>query len=323
MNLMAARGLTTTIVLALTASHCVSPEAARPVHDFSPRPDLQGVEKKPVSRDNYVGDATCGSCHKDKGESFSRTAHHLTSRQARADSIAGTFSPGANILKTSNPGLFFRMNAKDGRYYETAMWGISPSTTAETEPIDLVVGSGRKGQTYLFWKGDRLFQLPVSYWVELGHCVNSPGYTDGWARFDRPVMPRCLECHASYAESVAGPQPNNHYKKTGVVLGISCERCHGPGREHFSRHQSGGDISIEAIVNPAKLPRDRDVEVCAQCHSGMRWPVAAAFSYVPGARLDDFFDRDRSDSNSTIDVHGGQVALLQRSRCYQSSATMT
>src|SRR5690348_5964686 len=100
------------------------------------------------------------------------------------------------------------------------MWGIAPSTKAESEPIDLVVGSGRKGQTYLFWKGDRLFQLPVSYWVELGHWVNSPGYTDGWAKFDRPVMPRCLECHASYAESVAGPQPNNRYKKTNVVLGI-------------------------------------------------------------------------------------------------------
>jgi hypothetical protein len=238
---MTARRLTATIVLALTASHCLSLEASRPVHDFLPSPDLRGTEKKTLSRDSYVGDETCDSCHKDKAGSFSRTAHHLTSRQARADSIAGTFSPGANILKTSNPGLVFRMDAKDGRFYQTAMWGVPPSTTAETEPIDLVIGSGRKGQTYLFWKGDLLFQLPVSYWVELGQWVNSPGYTDGWASFDRPVVSRCLECHASYAESLAGPQSNNRYKKTSVVLGISCERCHGPGRAHVSRHQSGSD----------------------------------------------------------------------------------
>ena len=279
--------------------------------------------KKPLSRDRYVGDETCAACHKDKAESFFRTAHHLTSRPAGADSIAGTFDPGSNILKTSNPGLFFRMHTKDGRFYETAVWGMPPSTTTETEPIDLVIGSGRKGQTYLFWKDDRLFQLPVSYWVELGQWANSPGSTDGWARFDRPVMARCLECHGTYAESIPGPPPNNRYKKTSVVLGISCERCHGPGSEHVSRNRSKGDISAEAIVNPAKLPRDRDVEVCAQCHAGMRWPTADAFAYVPGERLDDYFDPDHSDANSTIDVHGGHVALLQRSRCYQSSGTMT
>jgi Cytochrome c554 and c-prime len=322
---MAARRLILTIALALSASHWPSLKAPRPVHEFfPPRPDLQDMEKKPVSRDSYVGDETCGSCHREKVESFTRTAHHLTSRQASADSIAGTFGSGANILKTSNPGLFFRMDGKDGRFFQTALWGIPPSTTARTEPIDLVIGSGRKGQTYLFWKGDRLFQLPVSYWIELGQWVNSPGYRDGVADFDRPVMSRCLECHASYADSLVGPQPNNRYKKTSVVLGITCERCHGPGRKHVTRHQSGSaDPSAEAIVNPARLPRDRDVEVCAQCHAGMRWPIAAAFSYVPGERLDDYLERDRSDPNSKIDVHGGQVALLKRSRCYEASATMT
>jgi hypothetical protein len=281
------------------------------------------MKKKPVPRDRYAGDEICGSCHADKFESCSRTSHHLTSRQASADSITGPFNPGANILKTSNPALFFRMEAKDGRFYETAVWGIPPSTTEQTEPIDLVIGSGRKGQTYLYWKDERLFQLPVSYWSDLGHWFNSPGYTDGDADFDRPVMSRCLECHASYAESLAG-QLNNRYKKSSLVLGISCERCHGPGREHVSRHQSGSsDNSAEAIVNPAKLARDRAVEVCAQCHAGMRWPIAPAFSYVPGEPLDEYLDRDRSDPNSKVDVHGGHVGLLQRSRCYQSSATLT
>ena len=322
---MAANHLLLTIVLALTASLSLSLWALKPGHEsFPPRPDLQEKEKKAAPRDRYVGDETCGSCHRDKLESFFRTAHHLTSRQPAAGTIAGTFALGTNTLKTSNPGLYFRMDAKGGRFYQTAIWGIPLSATSQTEPIDLVIGSGRKGQTYLFWKGDRLFQLPVSYWIELGQWVNSPGYTDGYANFDRPVMTRCLECHASYAESLAGPPPDNHYKKSSLALGISCERCHGPGSEHVSRRQSGSaDTRMQRIVNPAKLPRDRDVEVCAQCHAGMRWPIAAAFSYVPGERLDEYLDQDRSDPNAKIDVHGGQVTLLQRSRCYQSSAAMS
>src|SRR2546422_8885079 len=85
-----------------------------------------------------------------------------------------------------------------------------------------VIGSGGKGQTYLFWKADQLFQLPISYWRELGQWVNSPGYRDGVANFGRPIIARCLECHASYFESL--PPPDNRYSKTGFVLGITCEK---------------------------------------------------------------------------------------------------
>jgi hypothetical protein len=322
---MAARGLVLAIVLILTAYPEQSlRDSITAQTSVSVRSNSQATEKIPVSRDSYVGDETCRSCHGDKVKTFFGTAHHLTSRQASADSIAGTFGSDANVLKTSNPGLFFRMDKKDDDFFQTAIWGTPPYTTTRTEPIDLVIGSGRKGQTYLYWTGDRLFQLPVSYWIELGQWVNSPGYRDGVANFNRPVISRCLECHASYADSLEGPQPNNRYKMTSVVLGISCERCHGPGREHVARHRSGStDISARWIVNPARLPRDREVEVCAQCHAGHGKPLAAPFSYVSGERLDAYLELDRPDPKSKIDVHGNQVALLQRSRCYQSSAKMT
>jgi hypothetical protein len=286
--------------------------------------DSQLHAKKPIPRSLYVGDEVCGSCHGSNFETFSRTAHHLTSRLASVHSVVGSFTAGANTLSTSNPGLHFQMEAKNGRLYETALWGIPPDTTPETKPIDVVIGSGRKGQTYFYWKGDRLFQLPVSYWVDLGRWANSPGYEDGDADFTRPVPARCLECHGSFAESLPGPPPENRYQKKTMILGISCERCHGPGSIHVARHQSGSmPVSEEGIVNPAKLARDRQVEVCAQCHAGMRYPIAPAFAYVPGEPLDEYLDPDRSSPDSQVDVHGGQVVLLKRSRCYQSSPGMT
>ena len=309
----------------LIAFAWVSLGASSPLHNsLAAAADPDSAPQNSTARALYVGDEVCGTCHQEKLQSFLRTAHHLTSREARAESIAGSFRPGANLLKTSNPGLSFRMEEKAGRFFQSAIWGLPPSTTATTEPIDLVIGSGRKGQTYLYWKSDRLLQLPVSYWVELGHWVNSPGYADGYADFNRPVPPRCLECHGSFAESIPGTPTTNAYKKQTVVLGISCERCHGPGGEHVARHQTstGVPASSEAIVNPAKLSRDRGIDVCAQCHAGMRYPIAPAFSYIPGEPLDKYLDPDRSDPNAKVDVHGGQVALLRKSRCYQSSGTM-
>ena len=102
------------------------------------------------------------------------------------------------------PICFFRMESKDNGFFQTAVQGVPPYITARTERFGLVIGSGGKGQTFLFWKSDLLFQLPVSYWNEVG-WVNSPGYRDGVAYFDRPVNSRCLECHGTYFESLAPP----------------------------------------------------------------------------------------------------------------------
>ena len=49
----------------------------------------------------------------------------------------------------------------------------------------------------------------------------------------------------------------------------------------------------------------------------------AAFSFVPGQPLSDFFGAEPEEDSIAPDVHGNQVGLLQRSKCYQLSAAMT
>jgi hypothetical protein len=72
-----------------------------------------------------------------------------------------------NILKTEERELIYRMEAKPEGFFQTAVLGTAPDTVSLSQRFDLVIGSGRKGQTYLYWdKGDRLYQLPVSYWTE-------------------------------------------------------------------------------------------------------------------------------------------------------------
>jgi Cytochrome c554 and c-prime len=273
------------------------------------------------SRANYVGDDACNGCHQDKVESYHRTAHYLTSRFPSKDSILGNFSSDENILKTSNPDLFFRMEAKDNGFLQTAVQGVSPYVTSRTERFGLVVGSGGKGQTFLFWKGDLLFQMPVSYWKDVG-WVNSPGYRDGVAYFDRPVNSRCLECHGTYFDSLA--PPINRYSQTGLTVGITCEKCHGPGREHVHRirSKSSETPSDMAILNPSRFSRERQMDLCAWCHAGHGEPILPTFSYVPGEPLDKYLALPQPDPDAPIDVHGSQVELLKKSRCFQSS-TMT
>ncbi len=63
-----------------------------------------------------------------------------------------------------------------------------------------MIGSGVRGQSYLYWHGDQLYELPVSYWSDGSRWINSPGYKNGTMNFSRAAIPRCLECHATYIE---------------------------------------------------------------------------------------------------------------------------
>jgi ssDNA-binding Zn-finger/Zn-ribbon topoisomerase 1 len=278
------------------------------------------LPKADSTRQNYVGDQACRPCHSQKVASYLGTTHHRTSQLPTTESILGSFAEDKNILKTSDPALYFRMESKPDGFYQTAVWGIPPATGSHSEKIDVVIGSGKKGQTYLYWKRDQLFQLPVSYWTTLLTWINSPGYRDGEVNFERSVIPNCLGCHLAYALAIGSPILSNQFKPESLVMGISCERCHGAGRLHVEAKRATKQVNI---INPARLSRDGQINVCAQCHGGVRAPLVDPFSYVPGESLDKYFRIDDANPVKTADVHGNQVALLQMSRCYQSSEKMT
>ena len=281
-----------------------------------------------VPRSDYVGDEACTRCHEGKAESYDKTAHHLTSQLANKNTILGTFGPGENIMRTSNPDLHFRMEAKDDKFFETAVWGTPPNEKTRTHSLDLVIGSGQQGQSYLYWDDDQLFGLPVGYSTIMHRWINGPGYVDGTAKFDRGIIPRCLECHAAYFESKFPSAFSNVYNTANFVLGISCERCHGPGRGHVQAQENSTAAKAtraagSAIVSPAKLSSQRRAEICGQCHGGHGAPEALpAFSYVPGQPLANYINLAVS-SKEVVDVHGHQVELLARSKCFQASPDMT
>jgi hypothetical protein len=77
------------------------------------------------------------------------------------------------------------------------------------------------------------------------------------------------------------------------------------------------------MISMGKLPRERQMDSCALCHGGLGKERAPAFSYVPGQPLEKYLELPQPDPAARIDVHGNQVALLERSRCYRQSGSMT
>ena len=106
--------------------------------------------------------------------------------------------------------------------------------------INYTIGAGRSEQRYC----DASFKmLPFKWNVR----------TKKWA--PEPIVDaskECMACHATgyNVNTVKWNEP-----------GVTCEACHGPG----SLHTATGDKT--KILNPKKLPYDRQAMVCGQCHS--------------------------------------------------------
>jgi hypothetical protein len=285
-----------------------------------------------TQRPGYAGDDACKSCHREQSVTFAATAHHLTSQLPNAASFLGSFKEGSNVLTISRPGgdgapgVDYRMEKKASGYYETAMTESAGRTETRSERIGIVIGSGVRGQSYLYWRGDELYELPVSYWSDGRQWINSPGFGNGPPIFDRPASPRCLECHVTYLEPLSPDPAENRYDRVTLVTGISCEVCHGPGAKHAALHRNGvhASSSGEMILNPARFSRDRQVDMCALCHNGAQQTrMGEAFSYTPGEPLDEYLGANPADAAPRPDVHANQVGLLKRSRCYIGSAKMS
>ena len=257
--------------------------------------------------------ADCLSCHQDYAR-YAQTAHALTSQVAGKDTILGPFTGDGSKLRVREglPSLTFKLEQREDGYYQTAIAGFPGHEQSHSARMDIVTGSGARGQSYLYWLGDQLFELPLSYWADGAQWINSPGFKDGTANFSRPIYPRCLECHATAATALSSDPLSNHYEKGSLVLGISCATCHGQGSKH------------PAILNPARFSRDRQVDLCALCHSGgQREELEPAFSYLPGEPLDHYLKLNPGDKAEQPEVHGNQVGLLKRSKCYVSSPSMS
>jgi len=262
----------------------------------------------------------CRPCHQEVVEQYALTAHARTSARADSTTIRGDFTEGHNQLRTRLPNIFFKLERRPDGHYQTAIDEAKVRTLSFR--FDVVIGSGKVGQTYLYWDNGVLYELPVSWLSGAATWINSPGYRDGDVDFGRVILPRCLECHSTWFSIDTAARPQRY--RDDYQLGISCAKCHGDGRAHVAWHSAHpDDKQPRGILNPARFPRERRLDNCGLCHGGGRTEKRPAFTYRPGEPLDDYFQPSQDLSNPSPDVHGNQVELLRRTACFKGSPGMT
>lgn len=207
---------------------------------------------------NFVGAQTCAQCHAEMVESQKKTA------------MARTLARGAQPSPLSvHAGQNFRL--QDFTYHIGKLQAGPSYSVAQGEksievPIAWAFGSGEISQVYYAklnetWRESHFSYFPTIKGFDVTPAQRSKPETVEEA-IGRPVpeaqLRTCFSCHST-GMTVGKPDPER------LILGVSCEACHGPGAEHVAAMKSGmPDATF--IFNPRRLKAVEQVDFCGACH---------------------------------------------------------
>jgi hypothetical protein len=222
-----------------------------------------------AARADYLGPAICAGCHDQKAAT------------QRTTSMARTASPaGESDALAAHRTLTFHL----GHYaYEIATGGqestytVTDGERSASAPLTWAFGAGKVGQSYLFDRQGQLYESRVTYFSTLQGLDFTPGRTVSAAsdfeqamarRVGNDEARRCFGCHTT-ASSTEGK-----LDRGALIPGITCEACHGPGREHVVAMREGRlDDGRRMIMDPRKLNPIELVDFCGACHATW-WDIA-------------------------------------------------
>jgi hypothetical protein len=213
------------------------------------------------SRKDFVGSEACAQCHASVASSVRDT------EMAKA-----LLRPGDSEVLRARDGQSFRLDSYLYKLEQTPQghtFTVSQGSGSTSQPITWAFGEGNISQVYVTEKQGTFYESHFSYYGGANgfdRTTNQPRQAQSiQSAVGRIVMPdemrKCFACHAAAVAASGG--------FNDVILGVTCEACHGPGADHVAAMKAGVEGGEAFILNPARLDRVAAVDFCGSCH--MTW----------------------------------------------------
>ena len=292
------------------------------------------LKKPPPPPQGYVGGEACRTCHQAiwqqyQSHSMSRSSAIVNDATSIEDFDQRTSFDTQTPIGTVN----YRVErSSEGQFHHESLTDPNLGQVYDQQvKVEFVIGTGKVGRSYLHVKNDCLFVSPIAWYPQAEKWDLSLGYRPGkHPRFERKATQLCLTCHTDRVV-VDEEHPERFSLNSIQGAAISCERCHGPGRDHIVFHERSPNQAnqtaeqTDPIVNPIKLDSERRESVCWQCHFSaddrvLRYGRTHA-DFRPGMTFDEIWvPFVRNDIESPIPVEPvNHVEEILVSRCYQRS----
>ena len=286
-------------------------------HNLGPRspeivPEAKLAEHRPSEQlaDGYVSSSECQSCHPRNFQTWHSSYHRTMTQIASPETIHGDFSVAAMNFE----GRYYELQRRSDQFWvvmddpDLPLDPNDPLATRIERPIALVTGSHHM-QLYWYPVGQSrvLGLVPVHYlkdenqWLPASATLLRPHaeFSSDTGRWNV----RCIQCHTTHGRT----RPDEIGTDSQVVeFGISCEACHGPGKEHVElrRALSPSDVVDDnKILNPSHVDAKTASHICGLCHSYTmaknlqteQEEQKKGFRFRPGQKLTDSLTLVRKD----------------------------
>ncbi len=181
-------------------------------------------------------------------------------------------------LQTAEQSRFLheRRTFENGAYrYEIApsdngaVYAVTDGAETISTPVLWSFGHGKAGQTYVLEHEGRMYESRVSYYLAIDGLDQTMGAPLGSTpknmdeALGRRMTPDdvrgCFGCHAT------GVVRDGKVDLSGLIQGIQCEGCHGPGQAHVAAVQAAkfDDLAINSLHAKGA---EEESQFCGACH---------------------------------------------------------
>ena len=219
---------------------------------------------------DYVGAATCGSCHAAEFEAWRGSHHDLAMDHATEETVLGDFDD-AEITVHGVTSRFFR---RDGKFFvhtdgpDGTMQDFEVGYTFGVEPLQqylVAFPDGRLQALSLTWDtrpssegGQRWYHLYPDERIDSDDELHWTGLQQNWNYM-------CADCHSTNLRKNYDLE-TDRFASDWAEIDVACEACHGPGRRHvdWARREDPAQRAAEPSRGLAVAFHDR---------RGVAWPM--------------------------------------------------
>lgn len=244
-----------------------------------------------TSNQQFVGDQTCQGCHSQQVTDWKGSHHDYAMKKATEESVRGNFS-NTTFTHRGNTYRFFQKdslymvevpgpNGGQVQYQITHTFGWTP---LQQYLVDF--GKGKLQALNIAWDTGReeWFALNPEENIQHGDWLHWTGGAMNWNTM-------CADCHSTNLQQNYMAQADS-FHTTWSSINVSCEACHGPGKQHteFMQSEQAAQATIKRIREDLQLTgsstQEGQINQCAQCHS-LREELTGTYDHT-GVFLDHY-----------------------------------
>lgn len=237
---------------------------------------------------HFLGDEACKKCHDDAFKDWQGSHHDKAMEIATDSTVLGNFKD-ATFTSQGVTSRFYKKDSDfyvntegpDGNYYDYKIEYTFGVTPLQQYIVKFPDGHFQCLRTAFDTKKNKWFDLYPDFKVVHSEWLH-------WSRGGLNWNTMCSDCHSTNVRKNYDLKTHSYDTKYALI-NVSCEACHGPGKQHVEQaNKLGANYKVSNHLKMTKATKPKDlVDDCARCH--MRREQISEFYNFEGSMLDHYF----------------------------------